>query len=320
LTRKTPRGTASTSRLRGKTLPGLGTLFPGLTPVRFRRQYWPLRPLDRHGPAARLSGLADLPQLNRIESLLAAHRGPTKTLSTNPQGEHFEVPADPERAIILYKLGTPLCLGDVNHSVPSLNLWREALARELDVVPERINCSAYASPSGHGVPKHFDNREIIVVQLRGVKRWVIEPNTEVENPTQNYGPGASWNWKSYRELGTYCERTVGENGQGIAAVIEMRAGSVLFLPRGAWHTTMTEEDSLSVTFGIFTPTAADLLLSALRARLIRQVQWRRPIVAPLDEKQANLAQAQLSGLVDQWPDEAEGVTADELLGQLTKPR
>src|SRR6266849_4200460 len=121
--------------VRSTAMPGIAALFPTLTLDQFRERYWPYRHLVYHGPKERLCGLADYTELVEIRSLLKVHHGPVKTMSTAVSGEHFEVPISPARAIVIYKLATPICLGDVHQQVPGLDEWRKALAQEL-AVPE----------------------------------------------------------------------------------------------------------------------------------------------------------------------------------------
>ena len=298
------------------TAPGIAALFPTLTLDEFRAQHWPDRYLAYDGPGQRLCGLDDSKELEDIRSLLQVHHGPVKTMSTAVSGEHFEVPISPARAIIIYKLATPICLGDVHQQLPMLDEWRKALARELAVPERSTNCSAYATPAGKGVPWHFDNREIFVVQLQGHKQWQIADNTAVAFPTQNYGPGASWNWDSYPELGSYYHPS--SHVEPVAsATVEMRPGSVLFLPRGTWHRTVAHDDSLSLTFGLFTPMALELLLAAIRSRLVRHANWREPQASATQEQRA-ATRRQLETLVSSWSEDAGQITIEHLIMELDK--
>ncbi len=57
----------------------------------------------------------------------------------------------------------------------------------------------------------------------------------------------------------------------------MRAGSVLFLPRGTWHNTETPGNSLSLSIAIDVPPALRCLLDQLRLLLLRDAPWRAPL-------------------------------------------
>ena len=57
----------------------------------------------------------------------------------------------------------------------------------------------------------------------------------------------------------------------------MRAGSVLFLPRGTWHYTETTGNSLSLSIAIDVPSALRCLLDQLRLVLLQDAAWRAPL-------------------------------------------
>jgi hypothetical protein len=57
----------------------------------------------------------------------------------------------------------------------------------------------------------------------------------------------------------------------------------VFLPRGTWHTTRAESDSMSLSIGIRPPPALDHLLHQLRGLLLQDGRWRRPLYGALRE-------------------------------------
>jgi ribosomal protein L16 Arg81 hydroxylase len=59
--------------------------------------------------------------------------------------------------------------------------------------------------------------------------------------------------------------------------IVMKPGSVLFMPRGTWHRTETLGLSLSVSIILRPPSALESVLDALRARLLQDPAWRKPL-------------------------------------------
>ena len=74
----------------------------------------------------------------------------------------------------------------------------------------------------------------------------------------------------------------------------MVPGSLLFLPRGTWHHTASEEDSLSITIVLSPPSAMEQLLPVLRSLLLQDTAWRRPQYAgraDMDDRLASLVSA-----------------------------
>lgn len=257
--------------------PCLDALFSNVGEADFLERHWPYTWSVHHGSARRLGALVSAAELVDHESLLACHSGPTKALFTDAAGQHVEVPYATARALAPWRFGTPLCLGDLGASLPVVDEWRRDLASELGVPLDASTCGAFVAPRGGVVPRHFDNREVIVVQVRGRKRWLLEQNHDVCFPTQSWGPAVAWNWDSYRELGSYFD-PASRRQRGKETVVEMAPGSALFLPRGMWHATEALEDSISLTFSFYTPSRVDRLLTELRSRLVASPEWRRPAV------------------------------------------
>ena len=68
----------------------------------------------------------------------------------------------------------------------------------------------------------------------------------------------------------------------------LRRGSVLFVPRGYWHATQSDEDTLALNFTFGQPTWADVLLTALRTRVLKDASWRALARGPAGAMRAKL--------------------------------
>jgi 50S ribosomal protein L16 3-hydroxylase len=294
--------------------PLLEQLFPSHPAAAFLADHWPHRPLVCHGPLERLGALAALPELQGLEPLLRAYRSPVTVALPDRRDEHSTIRVEPEAAHALYRSGMALILDHAERHLPLLERWLHLLALELGLARNALaRTILYASPPGGGNSPHFDANANVVVQLQGTKRWTLAPNTHVPLPTDrwamNMGPPSP-------ELAGYLEgplpEAMPEEG---AEVVTLSPGSVLFVPRGVWHSTEASEDTLALNFTYSQPTWADVVSAALRQQLHRDVQWREladGIGSPDPERRAACL-ARLSELLHQLPEQVFELEAGRIL-------
>jgi len=122
----------------------------------------------------------------------------------------------------------------------------DQLARALEVLLlQPVTTSAFWSRGGMRAPVHFDDHDLLVVQLRGRKRWyVTQRASELPNV-----------WK-----GIPTEDTL---RLGEPAVLDLLPGEMLYLPRGTLHTVDSDTASLHVAIGFTPVTVRELVLAAL---------------------------------------------------------
>jgi bifunctional lysine-specific demethylase and histidyl-hydroxylase MINA len=117
------------------------------------------------------------------------------------------------------------------------------LARALELILHQpVTTSAFWSMGGMRAPVHYDDHDLLVVQLLGGKRWYVAnsselPNTWVSVPaTVELGPHTSF---------------------------DVHPGDVVYLPRGTLHSVTSDAESLHLSIG-FTPlTLREALIAAL---------------------------------------------------------
>jgi len=93
-------------------------------------------------------------------------------------------------------------------------------------------------------PVHFDDHDLIVVQLRGTKRWYVS----------NEPPGLNNAWQ-----------TIPDDPAKLGAhtILDLVPGDLLYVPRGTQHTVDSEAESVPLSIG-FTPlTVRDALIAAI---------------------------------------------------------
>jgi hypothetical protein len=83
---------------------------------------------------------------------------------------------------------------------------------------------------------------------------------------------------------------------------QMDPGSVLFIPRGTWHTSHADSDSFSISVGIRAPAGVDYLLHQLRSLLLQDPEWRRPLYgAVYPDARRNAELRRIDGLLAALP-------------------
>lgn len=130
-----------------------------------------------------------------------------------------------------------------------------ALARGLEVdLNFETQCNAYITPPGsQGFLPHYDDHDVIVLQIQGSKRWHIYEG-EGDVPTREL---------QQREI------FVGED-LSPATLMTLTAGDLLYMPRGRVHAAETlDETSIHLTLGIHPPNMLELIKAALDTMAIR---------------------------------------------------
>jgi hypothetical protein len=77
----------------------------------------------------------------------------------------------------------------------------------------------------------------------------------------------------------------------------MTPGSVLFLPRGHWHRTRADTDSLSVSIALAPRAPVDHLIIRLRPLLLQDPRWRRPAYGERERERLETILAELPSLL-----------------------
>jgi bifunctional lysine-specific demethylase and histidyl-hydroxylase MINA len=121
----------------------------------------------------------------------------------------------------------------------------DRLARALEVLLHQpVTVSAFWSRGGMKAPVHYDDHDLLVVQLRGTKRWYVSNRpSELPNTWQSIP-------KSAPQLGPH-------------DTLDMQPGDVIYLPRGTWHSVDSDSGSLHVSIGYTPLTLREALIAAL---------------------------------------------------------
>jgi lysine-specific demethylase/histidyl-hydroxylase NO66 len=236
----------------------LASLLQPVSPAAFFRDHWERKPLIVQGRSEghydalmRERDLEDIisrPDV-RYPAIRLAKDGayfPAETYTRNVEVGALTFPAvvDVERISTEYGQGATVAL-------PALHrLWDpvRALCAELDQeLSHSCHANAYITPGcARGFTPHYDTHEVLVLQLAGQKRWLIdEPTIDLPHDSQTFDPR---HFKPGRRL----------------MEIELHAGDFLYLPRGFVHSTTTSaRHSAHVTIGINVYSWVDLVRDLL---------------------------------------------------------
>ncbi|MFH9353511.1 cupin domain-containing protein [Kitasatospora sp. NPDC017646] len=206
-----------------------------------------------HGDAVSLTGLMTWDDLNAI---LTHHRFEPPRFRLAAGGEQvpahmYSRPIVTRRSTVwnqfqpaeLHKRlaeGATLVLDAVDELHPGIGALAGQLERWLRTGVQVNLYASWTSTEGFGV--HWDDHDVVVVQLDGAKRWRI------------YGPTRTA--PMHRDV----DMPEPPPEEPVADLV-LTAGDVLYLPRGWWHAVAASEGqhSLHVTCGLQSTTGADLI-------------------------------------------------------------
>ncbi|MBO0653575.1 cupin-like domain-containing protein [Streptomyces triculaminicus] len=160
-------------------------------------------------------------------------------LRTNRRGVSWYQPQPAEFHARLAE-GASLVIDAIDQIHPPV---REAAAGLERFFRTPVQVNAYASwTAEEGFGTHWDDHDVVVLQLEGSKRWKI------------YGPtrqAPAWRDVEVPEAPT---------GEPITDIV-LTPGDMLYLPRGWWHAVSADQGtaSLHLTFGLAAQTGAEFL-------------------------------------------------------------
>jgi hypothetical protein len=281
----------------------------------FLSVYWPETAFAAHGDPGRLPSFLRAPELADVETLSRKYRGNLRFTS----GRKYQkmVGIDRVAAISLYRMGLTVQFEDIAPYVTPVATELRRLEFELGVNPGAAQASVFASPVSEGLSAHFDAQDIFSIQLRGRKRFHIAPVTELRYPSGiQFVPGS----EPFDDLYPQASGGFPEAARADFRCVEMAPGSVLFMPRGTWHYTESDGDSMSVSIGLYTPAAVDMVLEQLRLLLLQSAEWRRPLYGAWGSDGARgAAAAHAARLLADLPDLSRQLTVDDLMTGVLSP-
>jgi bifunctional lysine-specific demethylase and histidyl-hydroxylase NO66 len=198
-----------------------------------------------------------------------------------------------------------LFAGGATIVLQSLHRWWPPLARfcgDLELaLGHPLQANAYLTPPGAaGLAPHHDTHDVFVLQVAGVKHWVVRTPV-VAAPLAHH--------RSIHDLAA---------AQPVMFETDLAAGDALYLPRGFVHSAATQQGtSLHLTLGVLATTVHDVLRRILdRAGDDATFRASLPAGYPFDRDAAvRSVKAALSDLMG-WLERLDpGDVADEVSEQ-----
>lgn len=271
----------------------------------FFRDYWEQKAIALTSPSKdRFSSLFNWQKLNHLlnfhkleypEDIRFAKDG--ETLPYQP----------PQQWLSQLQSGSTLIFNHIHKLEPDLAQLAANLTYELGH-PVQIN--SYCTPSqNQGFDCHYDTHDVLIVQIDGEKEWFVLEET-IPNPTSD----TRQKDELPPETQPYLKTTI-------------KAGDVLYIPRGHWHYAVSKGDrpSLHLTIGISCENFLDWF-KWLEKKLQESPPWRKnlPLIPKGDRTQLQLTLKHLNqSLAEllQNPEHLIQEYTDALLAQtpITKP-
>ena len=261
-------------------------------------------PFVVHDLGESIRELTELPFLESLKDLLASWPNKVDAYLTGIADEANSKEITAAEAPEQFENGAGLIFNDVNTISSLLEEWLESLRYELGLSALTYRRSlVYAIPAGKGTAPHFDQNINFVLQIHGTKLWWVAGNEYVKRPMSRHTIGLPID----PELESYAEKAMPERFPDNAEKFVLKPGSLLFVPRGAWHKTEAITDALSLNFTFSAPTWIDILAAALRGRLALSSEWRATAImltaregAPEATEKLNALLAELTRDVPNW--------------------
>ncbi len=274
--------------------PGLAAIIHPFTAKDFFSAYGKNEPFVVHHNSETLSSLRNLDFLASLENLLNMWPYSIQAHLPDLRDESSSIDTNPKDAKKLFANGMGLLFNEAHRISPLLQIWLEKIRTDLGVSAQTYSrCLIYATPDGKGTAPHFDQNINFVLQIRGTKIWRLAANEHLANPLTRHAMGAIPD----SEMAGYLDQELPTQMPETAQTIELKPGSMLFVPRGHWHSTEAQGEALALNFTITAPTWIDLFTTALRSRLALSPEWRETANGVCDPQRRDEAEAYLEALL-----------------------
>ncbi len=279
----------------------------------FLNTEWPEQAFVSHGLKDSVRELTELPFLKSLDAMLNHWPKSIQAHLPDASDESSSIDCNASDARKLFSNHLGLLFNDVQTLSPVLKNWLVQIHQDLGLpAMTHGRCMVYATPDGKGTAPHFDQNINFVLQLTGTKKWWLAPNSHVKHPSQRH----TMKGKLDAELASYAQLPFPTEMPKEAISIELKPGSLLFLPQGYWHSTEAQGEALSLNFTFSQPSYLDLFTAALRSRLLLSPEWRELAdgVSSTDPERREYAEQKFDALLLELTGDLPHWNASDILG------
>ncbi len=273
----------------------LSQLLAPLTPEQFFAEYYDRQPLHVRGDPAKFAAVLSWRQINRLLDMTHIWTSQSLKLvldSGSIPAEQYCAPATArdlpqqllqpvaERVREWVAKGASIVMNDVDSLTPGLASVSEAIeGANLGKAQANVYISWQSHKAFHA---HYDTHDVWAVQVEGEKAWNIwEGRAEwpIAHPLFRGQPQA------------HHEQAKGK----LRAKVLLKAGDLLYLPRGWYHDALAEApSSVHVAYGAHAPMGMDIL-NILMERVLYEPLFRQPLPRQDGSAAAKFALTQRAG-------------------------
>ncbi|WP_406114017.1 cupin domain-containing protein [Kitasatospora purpeofusca] len=270
--------------------PGLSRLIHPIDIETFQQEYWQKSHLlVERGDEEYFGNILSLKDIDYYLSSSVGHLEKVRVVRDGKETPVAELGVGSSQSAIEnifanYRAGATLILNAVQARFPALNGLIQQLSKELS---SRIQVNTYLTPAGsQGFKAHHDQHDVFIAQLHGTKRWqIFGAPLPLPLRAQSY------------------DHSQAEPAEPVAE-FDLKAGDVLYLPRGTVHAGKSADDtSLHMTIGVHPVVWAAVISDAINDLFKQDVRFREalPIGFPRDPKIQQSVAGRLSELLAELP-------------------
>ncbi|HWX90407.1 MAG TPA: cupin domain-containing protein [Rhizomicrobium sp.] len=241
--------------------PDLRRMLAAVGVERFFADYWQRRTLALALEVENFARILDEVGPLDIARFTGLAREGAQAWVANDYIAHSVIPVDAPNAEKLFGIGATLYF--INVPIDRLT---HSLADFLGAPRQKVIASLFLTPSTGGASAHFDKNENFTIQLTGAKRWIVGEFPTVASPPDGYMLGQT--------IPPSLKNLLGEAAEQPNQTVDMRPGTLLYVPRGTVHRTEAGEVSWSLNLSYSPSMWLDLVKVGLQRQLAASARWR----------------------------------------------
>jgi ribosomal protein L16 Arg81 hydroxylase len=274
--------------------PDLRRMLAAVGIERFFADYWQRRTLALALEAEDFARILDEVGPLDIARFAGTAREGAQAWVANDYIAHSVIPVDAPNAEKLFSIGATLYFINV-----PLERLTHGLADFLGAPRQKVIASLFLTPATGGASPHFDKNENFTIQLTGAKRWIVGDTPMIAAPPDGTMLGQA--------IPPSLKNLLGEMKEPPNQTVDMRPGSLIYVPRGTVHRTEAGEVSWSLNLSYSPSMWLDLVRVGLQQRLVESARWRGTVTGVGDACDPAVRAA---NIIPELAAELRGILAD----------